>query len=456
MASTPDRESVPANRVEGGLEAPTRLPIDWQHEEYYDFDKLNEELERVFDICHGCRRCVSLCESFPTLFDLIDESEAFEVSSVDKADYPKVSEQCYLCDLCYQTKCPYVPPHPWQVDFPHLMLRAKAHKFRKQGASFRDRVIASTDTIGAIASKPLLRQTVNGLNSTTGWRSLLDKFVGIHHAARLPEYKSGSHIQKLRKQQQLKEDSISESSQPKHRIAVFASCFGKYNRPEIVEDLVAVFEHNGVAVKLLPAERCCGMPKMELGDLAAVSRACDANIPVLKQAVDDGWDIISPVPSCVLMFRRELPLMFADNKDVATVAEHCFDPFEYLARLHRQKLLKTDFSQPLGKIAYQVACHQRVQNIGNRTREILRLIPGVEVEMIERCSGHDGSYAVRSETREFSVKIATPVAKRVTASKADIHTSDCPLAADHIGSVLKQSTSAPHPLTLLRRAYGIC
>ena len=173
---------------EGNLEAPTRHPIDWKHPDYFDVTQLNEELERVFDICHGCRRCVSLCQSFPTLFDLVDESPTMEVDGVDKADYMKVVDQCYLCDMCYMAKCPYVPPHPWNVDFPHLMLRAKAVEHKKTGGSLASRFLSSTDTTGKLAGIPLITQTVNAVNHWQPARALTEKVMGIDKDAWLPDF----------------------------------------------------------------------------------------------------------------------------------------------------------------------------------------------------------------------------------------------------------------------------
>src|SRR5512145_2626045 len=172
---------------EGSLEAPTRHRIDWKNPEYYDEDKLLHELERVYDICHGCRRCVSLCTSFPTLFDLVDASETLEVDGVRKEDYWKVVDQCYLCDLCYMTKCPYVPPHPWNVDFPHVMLRAKAIQYKK-GSRFRDRLLSSTDAMGKLAAIPVVAQTVNALNQNSLSRSAMQSVLGVHKDRELPPY----------------------------------------------------------------------------------------------------------------------------------------------------------------------------------------------------------------------------------------------------------------------------
>jgi Fe-S oxidoreductase len=239
------------------------------------------------------------------------------------------------------------------------------------------------------------------------------------------------------------------------KVAVFATCYCNYNEPEIGADLIAVLQHNDIPVTLARREQCCGMPKLELGDLDAVKAARDANIPELARLVDEGWDIVAPVPSCVLMFKQELPLMFSGDPDVAKVRDAMYDPFEYLMLRHRHEQLKTDFSQPLGKIAYQVACHLRVQNIGMKTRDLLQLVPDTTVEAIERCTGHDGTYAVKSEFHEISMKIGRPVVNRVQKAEAAHYSSDCPMAGHQIENGLDDGKAPEHPLTLLRKAYGI-
>lgn len=440
--------------TEGSLEAPTRHPLDWQSEAFYDQDDLYKELERVYDICHGCRRCVNLCHAFPTLFDLVDESESWEVDGVAKEDYAKVVEHCYLCDLCYMTKCPYVPPHEWNIDFPHLMLRAKAVKFKQQGASTRDKLLSSTDMVGKLAGIPVVVQTVNALNSCKTSRKIMEKTLGVHANAIVPKY----HSNTLRKRLQSRgEFSITAEAGEltQGKVVLFATCYGNYNEPDLGEDLVAIFEHNGIPVTLAEKEQCCGMPKLELGDLDAVAKAKDANIPALIKLVDEGWDIVAPVPSCVLMFKQELPLMFPDDKDVQRVGKAIYDPFEYLMLRHKGGKLNTDFKNPLGKIAYHVACHLRVQNIGLKTRDILQLVPDTQVEAIERCSGHDGTYAVKCEYHDISMKIARPVASRVKKAAADHYASDCPMAGHQIENAMKAESAPEHPLKLLRMAYGI-
>lgn len=438
---------------EGSLEAPTRHPIDWKSEKFWDKDDLFEELERVYDICHGCRRCVSLCDSFPTLFDLVDESDTMEVDGVDKNDFYDVVDQCYMCDLCYMTKCPYVPPHEWNVDFPHLMLRAKAQRYRNDGASFRDNVLTSTDTVGKLATIPLVDVTVNALNNNGLFRNALEGTLGVHKEAPVPSY----HSKTLRKRFPDSSDNAPAKAvgETTGKVAFYATCYGNYNTPHLGEDFAAVFRHNGIQIELVTKEACCGMPKLELGDLDSVDELKEKNIPVLARLVDEGYDLIAPIPSCVLMYKQELPLMYPDDEDVLKVQKAFYDPFEYLFLRHKEGEFNTDFKNTLGDISYQVACHLRVQNIGIKTRDILNLVPDTEVNAIERCSGHDGTYAVKKETREKSLKIARPVVRQVEKGEPDHFASDCPMAAVHIANLTDKIDEADHPMSLLRKAYGI-
>lgn len=437
---------------EGSLEAPTRHPIDWKNPDFYNEESLNKELERVYDICHGCRRCVSLCHAFPTLFDLVDESETMEVDGVDVNDYMKVVDHCYLCDLCYLTKCPYVPPHEWQVDFPHLMLRAKAIDYKKNGTSFRNKLLSSTDRVGKTMSQPVVSQVVNFVNKIPLTRAILDSTLGIHKSAHLPEYHSNTLSKRLKNHTSAIDVKQTETTTGK--VALFGTCYGEYNEPHLGEDLVTVFEHNQISVEIINKTQCCGMPKMESGDLDAVEKAKNKNIPLLSKMVDDGFDLIAPVPSCALMFKQELPLLFPDDMEVKKVADAFFDPFEYLMLRHKSGDLKTDFKNSLGKIAYHVACHQRVQRIGMKTRDILQLVQDTEVTAIERCSGHDGTYAVKKEFHDISMKIAKPVINRVKQIEADHYGSDCPMAGHQIANGMEDK-KPEHPLSLLRKAYGI-
>ena len=438
---------------EGSLEAPTRHPLDWKSDDFYNEDSLNKELERVYDICHGCRRCVSLCNSFPTLFDLIDESETFEVDGVDKKDYMKVVDQCYLCDLCYMTKCPYVPPHEWNVDFPHLMLRAKAIKLKKGEVKTRDKILSATDTVGNLAGIPVVSTIVNAMNENDLARKGLEKVLQVHPNATVPKYHSNTGRKRIAKHESAHE--AVPTGRTKGQVALFVTCYGNRNEPHIVEDMAKVFEHNKIPLVPVDKEQCCGMPKLELGDLEAVAKAKEVNIPELIKMIDQGYDIIAPVPSCVLMFKQELPLMFPLDEDVQRVKANIFDPFEYLMLRHKEDKLNTDFSDSLGKVSYHASCHLRVQNIGLKTRELLELIPETKLDVIERCSGHDGTYAVKSEYHEISMKICKPIVTRVQKAESNYYSSDCPMAGHQIENGLKDDSVPYHPMTLLRMAYGL-
>ncbi|MCW8926250.1 MAG: heterodisulfide reductase-related iron-sulfur binding cluster [Xanthomonadales bacterium] len=445
---------TPASPREGSLEAPTRHPLNWRDPAFYDEAPLFEELERVYDICHGCRRCVSLCEAFPTLFDLVDESETFEVDGVAKQDYWKVVDECYLCDLCYQVKCPYVPPHDWNVDFPHLMLRAKATQFKKGERKLSHRLISGTDRAGKLAGIPVINQAVNAANQNPALRKVASKVLDIHPEAHLPKFHADT-LKKRRKDHQARPVQAIEAGPTRGRVALFATCYCNYNQPDIGDDLITVFEHNGIPVTLTDKESCCGMPKLEQGDLETVDKLRRKNIPELVRLIDGGWDIVAAVPSCVLMFKQELPLMFPDDEDVLKVKQHIFDPFEYLLHRHKAELFRTEFHQRLGTVAWHVPCHQRVQNIGPKTRQVLELVPGTEINAIERCSGHDGTYGLRNDTWAKSQKIARPVINRAKKMEADYLVSDCPMAATHIANGLELKHPETNPMTLLRKAYGI-
>jgi Fe-S oxidoreductase len=438
---------------EGSLEAPTRHPLAWKSPEFWDPAKAEKELERIFDICHGCRRCVSLCTAFPTLFDLVDASSTLEVDGVAKADYWKVVDQCYLCDLCYMTKCPYVPPHPWNVDFPHVMLRAKAIKFRK-GVKLRDRLLSSTDALGKLAAIPVVAQTVNALNQNSLSRGAMQAVLGVHKERELPPYAPRKFRSSFRKSPSF---PVKDGRNTPGKVAIFATCYANYNEPVMGHDLAAILEHNEIPYVLAESEACCGMPKLELGDLDGVDGLKRKNIPVLARYAREGYAILAPVPSCALMFKQELPLMYPDP-DTAAVRDAMFDPFEYFVLRKKDGLLKTDFKQPLGKVSYHIPCHSRVQNMGQKTREMLESIPGTEVTTVERCSGHDGTWGVKTEYFDNSMKIGRPVFRQMAEPNPVYVSSDCPIAARHILQGMGESAGAAvkaHPLTLLRTAYGI-
>jgi Fe-S oxidoreductase len=444
---------------EGNLEAPTRHPLDWKSPDFWNEASALKEMERVFDICHGCRRCVSLCQSFPTLFDLVDETEDGEVHGVRKEAYWKVVDQCYLCDLCYMTKCPYTPPHEWNLDFPHLMLRAKAIKFKKGEVHASEKFLASTDTHGSFAGIPIVVQAVNAVNRTKTARKLMDSALGVHPDAWMPELAT----QRFRwSAEKSKSTVVTNGQRTPGKVAIFSTCYVNYNEPGIGHDLLKVLAHNDIPYVIVDKESCCGMPKLELGDLDSVAAQKEANMPVLAKYAREGYAILSAVPSCTLMFKQELPLMFPGCADTQAVKKAMFDPFEYLVARNKDGLLKTDFKRALGKVSYHIPCHGRVQNIGKKTEEMFKLIgQKVEVKLntVERCSGHAGTYGVKKAYHPVAMKIGKPVFKAMAKDEPDYISSDCALAGHHIAQGMQQlgtpARDLAHPLTLVRMAYGI-
>ena len=445
---------------EGNLSAPTRHPIDWKGPDYCNEEATFHEMERIFDICHGCRRCVSLCGSFPTLFDLVDESKTMEVDGVDKKDYWKVVDQCYLCDLCYMTKCPYVPPHEFNLDFPHTMLRAKAIKFKKGDVGFGEKLLASTDVHGSLAGIPIVVQAVNAVNKTAAARSVMESTLGVDKDAWLPalatkKFRSGTP--------KAKATVVKDGEKTPGKVAIFSTCYINYNEPGIGLDLLKVLDHNDVPYVIVDKEKCCGMPKLELGDLESVNHSKEANIPVLARYAKEGYAILAAVPSCALMFKQEIPLMYPEEADVQLVKEAMWDPFEYMMARKRDGLLKVDFPVALGKISYQIPCHGRVQNIGKKTEEMLKMVPGTSVHTHERCSGHAGTFGVKKAYHQQAMKIGKPLFKAMASHKdgglPDVISSDCPLGGHHIAQGFDvNNLGAPpqkHPLTLIREAYGL-
>ena len=445
---------------EGNLEAPTRHPIDWKNPDFVDETKALAEMERVFDICHGCRRCVSLCQSFPTLFDLVDATDDGEVHGIKKQAYWNVVDQCYLCDLCYMTKCPYTPPHPWQLDFPHLMLRAKAIKHKNGHVAAKEKFLASTDVHGQFAGIPIVVDVVNAINRTKTARKQMDSVLGVHPDAWMPSL-AGQRFRWGRAMNNTAFAAVNGQRTP-GKVAIFATCYVNYNEPGIGADLIKLLDHNEIPYEIVEKEQCCGMPKFELGDLDSVEQSWKANLPVLAQYAKAGWAIVSAIPSCTLMFKQELPLMFPADADTQLVKKAMFDPFEYFIARHRDGLLKTDFKAALGTVSYHIPCHGRVQNIGKKTEEMFKLIGqtvALKLNTVERCSGHAGTYGVKTPFHPVAMKIGKPVFKSMAKDEPDFISSDCALAGHHIAQGMAQAgmpaKALQHPLSLVRIAYGL-
>jgi Fe-S oxidoreductase len=354
------------------------------------------------------------------------------------------------------TKCPYTPPHEWNLDFPHLMLRAKAVKFKKGEVSSRDKFLSDTDGLGMFAGIPIVTQTVNAVNKTKPVRALVENVLGVDKDAWLPEFASTKFRSSAAKS---KQHPVKDGKNTPGKVAIYSTCYVNYNEPGIGHDLLAVLEHNEIPYVMVEKEACCGMPKLEQGDLEGVAEKKAINIPQLAKLAKEGYAILTPVPSCTLMYKQELPLMFPDCADTQLVKEAMWDPFEYFVARNRDGLLKTEFNHALGNVSYHIPCHSRVQNVGRKTADMLQMIPDTKVNVVERCSGHAGTYGVKKEYHQMSMKIGKPVFKAMASEAPDYISSDCQLAGHHIEQGMEVNGLKPaemaHPLSLLRKAYGI-
>jgi glycerol-3-phosphate dehydrogenase subunit C len=443
---------------EGSLDAPTRHPVNWQDPAFYDEAALDQELRRVFDICHGCRRCFNLCDSFPRLFDLIDSSETEELDSVVSGDFKQVVDACTLCDMCFMTKCPYVPPHEFNLDFPHLMLRYRAVEKKNGQVSFVSRQLAKTDRNGKLAKPvaPLANWASSRHNHLT--RGVMEKTLGIHRDAALPEYRSQTLVERAAAE---KPEVNRQAPAYGRKAVLYATCFGNYNKHDIGEATRKVLSRNGVVTEVVHPG-CCGMPLMEQGDLAAVAASAESISDALCKWIDDGYDIIALVSSCALMLKFEWPLLLPDNARVQKLAQGTFDISEYIVDIAKKEGLAEGL-QPLdGSVSIHLACHARAQNMGPKGAEMLRFIPETRVAVVERCSGHGGSWGIMKENFETALKIGRVAAKNSLASKARYIASECPLAADHLLQGMEKQDEAAaselhvgHPVQLMARAYGL-
>ncbi len=442
---------------EGGIQAPMRHPIAWREADFHDPAKLDAELRRVFDICHGCRRCFNLCDSFPRLFDLIDEAETGELDSVSSADFKPVVDACTLCDMCFLTKCPYVPPHEFDLDFPHLMLRYRAIERRRGKIGFTARQLTQTDRNGRLARHvaPLANWATDTRNRPV--RRLLEGVAGIHREAALPRY----HGRTLEMRARAAAPEIDRDAPAFGRKAViYATCFANYNNPAIGLAARAILARNGVETEVVYPS-CCGMPQLEHGDLEAVADKAARVAAALGEWIDKGYDVIALVPSCALMLKFEWPLILPGDAAVERLSGATFDASEYIVDIARKEGLATRPRPVEGGIALHIACHARAQNMGRKARDMLKLIPKTELTVIERCSGHGGAWGVMKENFEVALKIGRPVARRAAESGKRHVCSECPLAGEHIVQGIerldaaKAPQAADHPIEIFARACGI-
>ena len=449
MADDPARE--------GSLEAPIRHPLAWRDEAFYDMGAIDAETERVFDICHTCRRCFNLCDSFPKLFDLIDESATGEVDGVAKADYGKVEEACTLCDLCFMTQRPYVPPHPFNVDFPHLMLRRRAAERKKGGGDFVREQLGETDRNGKLA-KPVAG-LANWATARTNKpvRAVMEAVLGVDREAELPLYHAKTAGDLLRTPVPPNPEGPAFGLR---KAVLYATCFVDYNAPSTAVEAMKVLALQGVETRLVYPE-CCGMPQLEAGDLKEVAGRAGRVSAELGRWIDDGYDVVALTASCGLMMKFEWPLILPESEPVKRLSGATRDISEYMVMIAKAHGLAPGLKPVEGGVAVHHACHARAQNMGAKSAELLRLIPDTKVDLIERCSGHGGTFGVMKQTRPMAVKVGRPAARQVAKADDAELCSDCPLACKHLGQLLIAETGdaaqprQSHPIEIFARAYGL-
>ncbi len=442
---------------EGSLGAPMRHPIPWQDPAFTDRAKVEAECRRVFDICHGCRRCFNLCDSFPRLFDLIDTGPTGELDGVKDADFKRVADACTLCDMCFMTKCPYVPPHEFDLDFPHLMLRYRAMERQEGKVAFAARQLTETDRNGRLAAPvaPLANWATDTKNKPV--RAAIELLAGVDRKAHLPKFHGKTFAAAARSEPA----AVNREAPAFGRKAVlYATCFANYNHPRIGLATRAVLARNGVETEVV-YPTCCGMPKLEHGDLEEVAARAEKVATAMKPWIEKGYAVIALIPSCALMLKFEWPLVLPDNADVKRLAEATFDVSEYVVDLAAKEGLAEGLKPLQGGVALHIACHARAQNMGQKAAEMLRLLPEADVRVIERCSGHGGSWGVMKENFETAIKVGKPVARQAVEAKKAYLASECPLAGAHVVQGMERladnaaHAQAFHPIELFAEAYGI-
>jgi len=414
---------------------------------YFDETDLRSEVERVFSLCADCRMCVKFCGSFPKMFDAVDsyctDDKYAEVDAkkLKPQDVNQVVDLCFQCKLCY-IKCPYTPgDHDWSIDFPRLMARGKAQQFKRQGVSLGDKFLGNPDLVGKLGT--LTSPLANWANESRLHRRFMQTLLGIHKDKKLPPFASktlASQFSSLRKEPQ---------GEPTAKIAFFSTCYVNYNQPELGTDTLEVMAHNNVDVAFA-YERCCGMPLWHNGDMDAAIAAARQNVTSLLRFVEESRTIVVTNPTCSQMIRVEYPRLLGTD-EAKRLAGHTMDPMEFLARLAAEGKLKKDFQTSAGKVNYHMPCHLRAQNIGYKTRDVLSLLPKTKVNVIEECSGHDGTWSMKKENFENSLKWGSRAFNQMAEGEPNVTCSDCPLAAIQIEQGVGRRPL--NPMQILAKSY---
>ena len=438
---------------EGGLRAPVRDIVAWKDDDYWDEEKLDKETRRQFDVCHGCRRCFNLCDSFPKLFDLIDDSETYELDSVKSKDFKPIVDACTLCDMCFMVTCPYVPPHEFAIDIPKLMLRHRAKDFKSGKTSFKEKQVSEIDRNGKLGQKTrVISNSVVSLNNKPA-RYLMEKALNISKKSKLPKFAKP-----------FKENFPINKKAPSFgkKAILFSTCYGSYHNTEIISSAYKVLRHNGIDVSLF-YDGCCGMPQLEQGNIEKVMDQAKNISSKLAPLISEEVPVIAPIPSCALMFKTEWPLLLPENKNIIELSKKTMDIDEYMIQISENEGLTEGLVALEGDITVHMACHSRAQNIGPKSAQMLRLIPNTKVNIIERCSGHGGSWGVKKENFDTALKVGKNSAKSIMKYDTKYFASTCPLAGDHLVQIseketnkdLKELKEPSHPIELIALAYNI-
>lgn len=418
------------------------LSYDPNQPQYWDRAKLDIEIERVFDICHGCRLCFNLCPAFPDLFKSVD-AKGDDVRNLTPVEKDRVIDLCYECKLC-EVKCPYTPRdnHEFQLDFPALVLRARAIKGREQGIGLREKMLGNPDRTGKIGSK--LPALANWSCRSTLQRRVMEKLLGIHRDKQLPEF-AGETFEKWIARIGLP----AAPAEPAAKVAIFHTCFVNYYNTAPGKALVTVLAKNRCAIAS-PPQNCCGMPALDGGDVEFAQKQARANLAALLPLARQGYRIAAINPTCSMTMRREYPTLLG-TPEARELAAAVADPGEVLYELRRTGKFNRDFQSTPGKVAYHVPCHLKAQAVGLRGRDLLRQIPGAEVTTVDACTAHDGTWAMKREFFELSMKWGEKAFAGMREAEADFMATDCPLAAIQI----EQGTGVRpfNPVELLARAY---
>ena len=440
---------------EGSTEAPIRHPLNFDHPDFLDPKKLDDEMRRVFDICHGCRRCFNLCDSFPKLFDMIDESKNEDIESLSSEQFAPVVDACTLCDMCFMTKCPYVPPHDFNLDFPHLMLRYRTAQKKQNKLPFVPRQLAEIDRnakIGVMFAR-LINWASNIKNKLI--RKILAKIAGIDIRVQLPKYNSETFSNFFKRN---KNKIIFEKKDKDRKVVIYSTCFVNFNKKDTGIAALKVLKKNGVDVQeAYPG--CCGMPFLEQADLPKVVQQAKKVSKDLLEWIDKGYKVVTLTASCGLMLKFEWPLLLPNNDSIKKLSANVIDIDEYVVDIANKEGLAEGLQEIDGGVTVHHACHARAQNMGIKARDMLKLIPNVKIDVVERCAGHGGTFGVMNDTHDLAIKVGRPTARQIKTKNNKYMASDCPLAGKHLKQLEADTNisndEALHPIELVAKSYRL-